>query len=79
MRFLPGQQFNLDLMAEEIALLYKYQWRVELFFKWIKQHLKVKSFWGTSLNAVKIQVYSAIFAYCLVALVRKKEKIEKQK
>jgi len=68
---------NLDLMAEEIAQLYKYRWKIELFFKWIKQHLKVKSFWGTSLNAVKIQVYSAIIAYCLVALVRNKLKIER--
>jgi len=68
---------NLDLMAEEIAQLYKYRWKVELFFKWIKQHLKVKSFWGTSLNAVKIQVYSAIIAYCLVALVRNKLKVDR--
>ena len=45
---------NFDLKAEEIAQLYKYRWKVELFFKWIKQHLKVKSFWGTTLNAVKI-------------------------
>ena len=66
---------SFDITAEEIAQLYKYRWKVELFFKWIKQHLKVKSFWGTSLNAVKIQVYSAIIAYCLVALVRNKLKI----
>jgi hypothetical protein len=68
---------NMDLMAEEIAQLYKYRWKIELFFKWIKQHLKVKSFWGTSLNAVKIQVYSAIIAYCLVALVRNKLKVDR--
>ena len=68
---------NLELTAEEIAQLYKYRWKVELFFKWIKQHLKVKSFWGTSLNAVKIQVYSAIIAYCLVALVRNKLKVDR--
>jgi hypothetical protein len=68
---------NMDLMAEEIAQLYKYRWKVELFFKWIKQHLKIRSFWGTSLNAVKIQVYSAIIAYCLVALVRNKLKVER--
>ena len=68
---------NLDLKAEEIAQLYKYRWKVELFFKWIKQHLKIKSFWGTSLNAVKIQVYSAIIAYCLVALVRSKMKVDR--
>jgi len=68
---------NFDLKAEEIAQLYKYRWKVELFFKWIKQHLKVKSFWGTTLNAVKIQVYSAIIAYCLVALVRNKLKVDR--
>ena len=49
----------------------------QLFFKWIKQHLKIKSFWGTTLNAVKIQVYSAIVAYCLVALVRNKLKVDR--
>ena len=67
---------SFDITAEEIAQLYKYRWKVELFFKWIKQHLKIKSFWGTSLNAVKIQVYSAIVAYCLVALVRNKLKVD---
>jgi len=60
---------NMDLTALQIALLYKNRWQVELFFKWIKQHLKIKSFWGTSENAVRIQVYSAIIAYCLVAIV----------
>lgn len=68
---------NFDLTAEEIAQLYKYRWKVELFFKWIKQHLKIKSFWGTTLNAVKIQVYSAIIAYCLVALIRNKLKVDR--
>lgn len=68
---------NFDLKAEEIAQLYKYRWKVELFFKWIKQHLKIKSFWGTSQNAVKTQVYSAIIAYCLVALVRNKLKVDR--
>lgn len=48
---------NLTLPAIEIAMLYKYRWKIELFFKWIKQHLKIKSFWGTSANAVKIQAY----------------------
>jgi len=51
---------NLELPALEIALLYKYRWRVELFFKWIKQHLKILAFWGISENAVKIQIYIAI-------------------
>jgi len=68
---------SFDITAEEIAQLYKYRWKVELFFKWIKQHLKVKSFWGTTLNAVKIQVYSAIVAYCLVAMVRNKLKVDR--
>ena len=68
---------SFDITAEEIAQLYKYRWKVELFFKWIKQHLKVKSFWGTTLNAVKIQVYSAIIAYCLVAMVRNKLKVDR--
>jgi hypothetical protein len=67
---------SFDIIAGEIAQLYKYRWKVELFFKWIKQHLKVKSFWGTTLNAVKIQVYSAIIAYCLVALIRNKLKVD---
>lgn len=68
---------SFDITAEEIAQLYKYRWKVELFFKWIKQHLKVKSFWGTTQNAVKIQVYSAIISYCLVALVRNKLKVDR--
>jgi len=68
---------NTDLTAEQIALLYKNRWQVELFFKWIKQHLKVKSFWGTSENAVKIQIYSAIIAYCLVAIVGHNLKLER--
>ena len=68
---------NFSLSANEIALLYKNRWQIELFFKWIKQHLKVKSFWGTSENAVKVQLYCAIIAYCLVAIVAKELKIER--
>lgn len=68
---------NMDLTAVEIALLYKKRWKVELFFKWIKQHLKVKSFWGTTINAVKIQLYCAIIAYCLVALIGYELKVER--
>lgn len=60
---------NFELTAEQIAMLYKNRWQIELFFKWIKQHLKIKSFWGTSENAVRIQIYSAIIAYCLVEIV----------
>lgn len=63
---------NTDLYATEIALLYKKRWEVELFFKWMKQHLRIKSFWGTSINAVKIQIYCAIIAYCLVAIIGNK-------
>lgn len=60
---------NFELSAEQIALLYKNRWQIELFFKWIKQHLKIKSFWGTTENAVRIQIYSAIIAYCMVAII----------
>jgi hypothetical protein len=60
---------NTDLPAEYIAELYKNRWSVELFFKWLKQHLHVKEFYGTSENAVNIQIYSAIITYCLVAIV----------
>lgn len=68
---------NFELTAEQVAFLYKNRWQVELFFKWIKQHLKIKAFWGTSENAVRIQVYSAIIAYCIVAIVGTKLKIER--
>ena len=54
----------------QVAELYKNRWQVELFFKWLKQHLKIKKFWGTTENAVRIQIYSAICAYCLVAIVQ---------
>ena len=61
---------NFELPALQVALLYKYRWKIELFFKWIKQHLKVKSFWGHSENAVKVQVYVAIITFVTVALVK---------
>lgn len=67
---------NISLPAHEIAMLYKYRWKVELFFKWIKQHLKIKSFWGTTPNAVKIQIYTAIIVYCLVIIISNKLKID---
>ncbi len=66
---------NFELSALEIAILYKNRWLIELFFKWIKQHLKVKSFWGHTPNAVKTQLYCAIIAYCLVAIIGKELKI----
>jgi transposase len=68
---------NMELSAEQIAFLYKQRWQVELFFKWIKQHLKVKNFWGTTENAVRIQIYAAIVTYCLVAIVGKSLKINR--
>lgn len=58
------------LTASEFASLYKNRWQIELFFKWLKQHLKIKKFWGTTENAVRIQISSAIIAYCLVAIVQ---------
>ena len=60
---------NMKLTSEQIALLYKKRWQVELFFKWIKQHLKIKSFWGITENAVRIQIYTAVILYCLVAII----------
>lgn len=60
---------NFVLKASDIALLYKQRWQVELFFRWIKQHLRVTSFWGNTENAVRIQIYVAVIAYCLVAIV----------
>lgn len=60
---------NFYLAAKDIALLYRYRWQVELFFKWIKQHLRVKRFWGDSENAVRIQIHVAIITYCLVAII----------
>ena len=63
---------NFHLKATEIAQLYKHRWKIELFFKWIKQHLKIKSFWGQSENAVKTQVWIAVSIYVLVAIAKKK-------
>ena len=67
---------NFDLPALTIAQLYRCRWQVELFFKWIKQHLRIKRFYGTSENAVKTQIWIAISVYVLVAIVKKKLKIE---
>lgn len=66
----------MDTTPEMVALLYKYRCRVELFFKWLKQHLHIKEFYGTSENAVKIQIYCAIIAYCLVAIIERRMNIE---
>lgn len=63
---------NIHLTATEIAALYKHRWKIELFFKWIKQHLKITAFWGRSINAVKTQVYIAVITYTLVAIIKQK-------
>jgi hypothetical protein len=67
---------NFAIPAQTVADLYRYRWQVELFFKWIKQHLRVKSFFGTSENAVKSQIWIAISVYVLVAIIRKRLNIE---
>jgi hypothetical protein len=66
-------QFTLPALT--IAELYRYRWRVEIFFKWIKQHLRIKKFFGTSENAVKTQIWIAISTYVLVAIMKKRMKI----
>jgi len=67
---------NFELPALTIAQLYKCRWQVELFFKWIKQHLRIKAFYGTSENAVKTQIWIAIAVYVLVAIVKKRLHLE---
>jgi hypothetical protein len=66
---------NTKLTPSQIALLYRYRWRIELLFKWIKQHLKIKSFWGRSVNAVKTQIYIAIITYLLMIIIKHKLKL----
>jgi IS4 transposase len=68
---------NLQWSAEEIAQFYKSRWQVELFFKWIKQHLRLHNFYGRSENAVRSQIWSAICAYLMVAILKKQLKVEK--
>jgi len=67
---------NMNLSAKMIADLYKARWQVELFFKWIKQHLRIKAFYGTSENAVKTQIWIAISIYVLIAIIKKKLKLK---
>lgn len=67
---------DFTLPALQIAELYKSRWQIELFFKWIKQHLRIKSFFGTSPNAVKVQIWIAISVYLLVAIMKKRMKID---
>ena len=63
---------NFAIPALTVAELYRYRWQVELFFKWIKQHLRIKSFFGTSENAVKSQIWIAVSVYVLVAILKKR-------
>ena len=67
---------NFKIKAKTVAQLYKHRWYVELFFKWIKQHLKIKSFWGQNENAVRTQIWVAISVYVLVAIAKKRLSIE---
>jgi hypothetical protein len=67
---------NFLMKATEICQLYKHRWKIELFFKWIKQHLKIKSFWGYSPNAIKTQIWIAISIYVLIAIIKKKLKLK---
>jgi IS4 transposase len=67
---------NFTLPAKTIADLYRCRWQVELFFKWIKQNLRIKTFYGTSENAVKVQIWTAVSAYLLVAIMKKRLKIK---
>jgi len=76
-----GNRFNFitncfTLPAFTITQIYKCRWQIELFFKWIKQHLRIKAFYGTSENAVKTQIWTAISIYLLVAIVKKKLQID---
>ena len=66
---------NTSLPAQTIVELYKSRWQVELFFKWIKQHLRIKKFLGNSENAVKTQIWCAVSTYVLIAIIRKELKI----
>ena len=63
---------NFTLPALTIALIYKSRWQIELFFKWMKQHLRIKAFYGTSENSVKTQIWIAISVYVLVAIIKKR-------
>jgi len=67
---------NTTLPALTIAALYKNRWQVELFFKWIKQHLRIKKFLGTSENAVKTQIWCAVSTYVLIAIVKKELQLD---
>lgn len=67
---------NFSLSAVSITRLYKYHWQIELFFKWIKNHLRIKSFFGHSENAVKAQIWSAVCIYLVIAIIKKRLEIK---
>jgi len=67
---------NFDIPSETISALYKARWEIELFFKWIKQHLRVKTFYGTSANAVKTQIWVAMIVYLLLAILKERYRLE---
>lgn len=67
----------LNINPLKVAELYDNRWQIELFFKWLKQHLKVKKFWGQTENAVRIQIYTAVTAYCMMAIVQKKMDVQR--
>jgi len=68
---------NFDLTALQVAMLYKLRWQIELFFKWMKGHLKIRAFWGESENAVRTQIWVAVCTYLAVAIVRKEMRIDR--
>lgn len=68
---------NFEIEAKKIADLYKHRWQIELFFKWIKQHLRIEMFWGYSMNAVKTQICIALCAFLLVAIMKKQLNIDR--
>ncbi|MGD8782688.1 MAG: IS4 family transposase [Ignavibacteria bacterium] len=67
---------NFEISAMTVALLYKNRWKIELFFKWIKQHLKIKAFYGTTANAVKTQIWISICTYVMIAIIKRRLKID---
>ncbi|WP_283091286.1 transposase [Bacteroides pyogenes] len=72
--FLTNAFYLSALQAEE---LYRNRWQVGLFFKWLQQHLKIKNFWGTTEKAVRIQIYCAICAYCLVTIIQQNMQLDR--
>ena len=67
---------HFGLAADVVSALYRHRWQIEIFFKWIKQHLRIKAFFGTSMNAVQTQIWIAVAVYVLIAIVRKRLDVE---